>query len=181
MSSIVTRPLPEALASSNEFKALNSKQAANFSARLGYVAEVIDNVRAFLSAGAARTPLHDFLDDLELDATSANVFSTNPEEHQSNYLIHTSWTFECSPERLANEVGRDLLMTRSMRDLVRSTRQEVEAWLADMSNALTLSLSRFYAAPSFCTAVAHLLMIDALMAELLAGLIRLRFNGEIQP
>src|SRR5437868_2793673 len=105
MSTLATRPVPQALALSGEFKGLNSKQVAKFSARLAYVEEVVEGIRAFLSGGTAREPLRDFLDSLELDATSANVFSTNLQEHQSNYLVHSSWTFECSPEKLANEVA----------------------------------------------------------------------------
>ena len=180
MSSLATRPVPQALALSGEFKGLNAKQVANFSARLRYVEEVVDGIRAYLSMAAAREPLSDFLDSLELDATSANVFSTNLEEHQSNYLVHSSWTFECSPERLAKEVAGELLAIRPMQDLVNGTRQEIEGWLADLSNGLTLALSRFYTASSFCAAIAHLLLVDALMAELLAGLIRLRFNAQIR-
>jgi hypothetical protein len=178
--SVATRSVPPALASSNEFEQLNSKQVANFSARLSYVEEVIEGIRVFLSAGEGREPLRDFLDTLELDTTSANVFSTNADEHQSNYLTHSSWTFECAPEELAKEVGRELLGIRATQDLVQATSEETESWLADLSNGLTLAIGRFYAASSFCAAVAHLLLIDALMAELLAGLIRLRFNARIK-
>lgn len=177
---VVTKAVPSVLASSNEFEQLNSKQVTNFSARLAYVEELIENIRTFLSAGEGREPLCDFLDTLELDASSANVFSTNRDEHQSNYLIHSSWTFECSPEELAKEVGPELLAVRTTHDLVQANRGEIESWLAELSNGLALSIGRFYAASSFCGAIANLLLIDALMADLLSGLIRLRLNSQIR-
>jgi len=172
--------LPAALVESDEFRQLNGKQAQNFSARLGYVAEVIATAREFLSGGVENEPLSAFLDGLELDTVSANVFSTHLEEHQQNYLVHSSWTFTCTPEVLFQAVKEvPAVVNPPAINTSIASESAVKQWLRNLIDGMAVALRRFHEAPSFCVAIANLIAVDALLSELLSGLIRSRLNPNL--
>ncbi|MBK6982953.1 MAG: hypothetical protein IPH30_16580 [Betaproteobacteria bacterium] len=180
MSSQSPIEIPDALTLSDEFKRLNSKQVSNFVARLGYVDEVVETLHSFLRGGAADESLREFLDNLELDVFFALVFSSNPEEHQSNYLVHSSWSFECTPQQLAEIVGEDLMTGGAGASKTAfATESELIDWIRDVAKRLELALKHFVGSRVYCSAIAHLMVLDAVLTELLSGLIRARFNPNL--
>jgi hypothetical protein len=178
MATLHERPLPSILTASDEFRALNPTQGKNFIARLRYIDEVVDSIRSFIG-GRSEESMRDFLDNLELDASSAYGFSSNLAEHQSNYLVHSSWTFNCTAAQMAEVAGSELIRNRQIASLASANKVSVCGWLAEVSNALTLALARFYEASTYCVAIAHLIIVDALTAELLAGLTYTRLNSQL--
>lgn len=181
MRSASLQTLPVALVESDEFRQLNEKQTENFSARLGYVGEVIATTREFLSRSGESEMLTDFLDGLELDTVSANVFSTQLDEHQQNYLVHSSWTFNCAPEVLFQAVKEiPTVVNPAAINTSFAGESAVKEWLGNLIDGMAVALGRFHEAPSYCVAIANLIAMDALLSELLSGVIRSRLNPNLQ-
>lgn len=169
--------LPAALVASDEFRHLADHQKRNFSARLNYIAEVVEKIGAWLEG--RQEPLRDFLDDLELDLL-VNIGAPTDGNAQSSWLVHSSWTFGSSASLLREQLGSNAtsLLDQTVPSSCCSP-DELCVWLARRAAGLKSFLENFFAAPSYVKAIAVLLAIDILLVQLLLGTTRARLNASI--
>jgi len=168
------RELPVGLLQVQEFKALTEQETCGFQSRLQLVEECVQEMELWLSgAETGKRSLWDLLNDVELDLS---VSQGVPQQGRgvSNWLIHTSWTFEFTAS-LARELGPDLRRGVD-RDPphVGSEEGVLAQWLRGECASLRAALDGFYTATSPSSAVAHLIAMNSIVSALLFGFCRAR-------
>lgn len=172
--------LPAALVDSDEFRALNLTQISNLEARFRYVQEIIEKIGRWLHQNKPDIPLRSFLDDLELDLAVAQNLPEEDRTQQSAWLIHSSWTFECSVSQMRAQLTSDVVASIERGSpSIDAQASEVRDWLHNQTTALRDLLGRFYCATTFETAIAYHIAIDILLANLLAGTYKARLNTSL--
>jgi len=171
--------IPAPLLLSDDYSSLNSEQKRNFSARMEYVEEI---ARAgFDSANVGDNFLLDCIDNIEVDALAIISAFSNPETSVTPYVVHSSWTFECSRSEMAKMVVLDaekLLMARSFGFSMSIT--EVRDWIQCWARALYLTMKKFVDSVSFTEVIVQLIVADALIALFLTFAAMARLNVELQ-
>jgi hypothetical protein len=172
---IEDRPIPAALSSLVEFKSLNDEQRLDFIARLKYIEETTKKIDEWVSG--AETDLRAFLDRVELDLY-LNQGAPRPDDSPiSSWLVHTSWTFDTAGQKMYRT-----LPTVVAHELDRpqpGLGAEVGAWnvwLAKQNAALRMAVSGFYDATDISGVIAHLIAVDVLLVNILAGVSKLRLH-----
>ncbi len=167
--------LPVALRQSEDFKALTEREVDGLRSRLRFIEDSLDEMELWLSGAETHGgDLRNLLDDIELDLS---ISQSVPEQGRgvSNWLIHTSWTFECGTSCLSAELGHDLRRGLDGNPPgIGSGDEQLELWLRDECSLLREALEGFYAATSARGAVAHLIAINTLVSTLLLGFCRAR-------
>jgi hypothetical protein len=181
MSTDVQQPsLPVALTDSDEFRALKPEQVSNFEARFRYVQEIVEKIERWLSNQQPGVTLRSFLDDLELDLAVNQSLPEEDQTQQSAWLIHSSWTFECSVSQMRAQLTADVVTAIERGPpSVDAQAREVQQWLRDQGVALRHLLERFHSAATFEIAIAHHIAIDILLANLLVGTYKARLNPSL--
>jgi hypothetical protein len=168
--------LPAVLTESEEFSALTAEQRKGLIGRLLDTHELIE-----LSAHGATATQDAFrraLLDIELDALAVTGVGESPDKTVSGWVIHDSWTFECSNSRLADFVNPAVLTAAEASSVtVNSSAEEVSTWLRQWSIALQATFNSLSTASTFCGAIAQLIAIDMLCASLVFRISLLHLSG----
>lgn len=167
--------IPSALLESEDYKELNAKEQFNFVARLRYCDEIA--VKGAEAAAIQDSELLDAIDDIELDALS--IMSLGDIDTQvSPYKIHSSWTFECNRQAMAQLVVADAAKFLGSAPLgMDASSEETKDWLYKWSQAIQSTLKYFAASSSFTEVITHLIVIDALVSSYLVFAATARLNG----
>jgi hypothetical protein len=173
----VADKFPAVLTDSNEFRSLNADQVSSLGARFRHIVEIIENVERWIEGKNADATLRSFLDDLELDLSSVQGWPGDQEKEQSSWLIHSSWTFEASPSAMRRAIPQQIVdALDSQTPGVAATGSEVQAWLRGQVLSLRLVIEQLYTASSFAGAIAALIAVDVLLANMLVGVYKTRLN-----
>jgi primosomal protein N'' len=162
---------------SEEFRALNAVQVSNLEARFRYVQEIVEKIERRLrqQPGVA---LRSFLDDLELDLAVTQNLPEEDQTQQSAWLVHSSWTFECSVSNMRAQLSSGVIAAiESTPPSINARASEVEDWLRDQAAALRQTLGGFHSAVTFEIAIAYHIAIDIVLANLLVGSYKARLNA----
>lgn len=167
----MNRTLPNAFLTANDVQVLTTSQIEAFSKRLDYVAEIAEKILSDLPKAIAKTELEDFLDDLELDV-SVNQTLSQKYGVVTSWNMHHGWTFDISPLELRSELGDDIISAISEQAPKIDCKPEYYIkWLTIQGETLERTLNHFYSTQKFEGAVASILAMDAILANLLSGLI----------
>lgn len=173
------RQLPEALTNSDEFAQLSDIQREAFKARLRYIEEITIKIKEW----NASPSLDDYstLDEIELDLLmNVGVSHVKREKMVSSWVIHSSWTFNTSPNQRAKLVPEELLEEiQAPLPGILAPSSSIRSWLGKQAQALRAALTQFYEADSFKQAVALYLTIDTILAQMLSVCYRCRLNPKI--
>jgi hypothetical protein len=171
--------MPPVLQSSDDFRALNREQQDAFTARLQHCAEIAASISDHLSSSSF--DLLAIIDDSELDALSIMSAANDPAKSVSPYRVHSSWLFECDRNILSSAVHQSTArFLNSPAFLMDSRREELSGWLKDWTAEMQRTFLRFGQAASFSEAVAQLITIDALIANLLVFTAAARLSANNQ-
>jgi hypothetical protein len=166
--------VPDSLLESEDYKTLNTQQQKNFSARLHYCEEVA--AKATCAAKSPDSDLLEAIDEIELDALSILSLG-NVQTQVSPYIIHSSWTFECDREAMAQYIVPDVAkILESTSSSLTIGKKDAKDWLYRWAHTLRLSLSRFGASSSFTESITHLIVIDSLVSSYLVFACGSRLN-----
>lgn len=171
------KPIPTALLSLLEFESLSDSEKANFGFRLDYIAEIADKLKAVPNSEAA--DWKDIVDDIELDVV-VNLGIPRDGSAESSWTVHTSWTFGLRAHNLRTALGGPLI-ARIEKGIPSSASQfaQFPDWLIERGDTLHELLGRLYSAATATGAVALLLAIDVVLAQLLLGAYGARLNEQI--
>ena len=168
--------VPKALDHFDGYQELTDSQKTNFLARLDYVQEIIINIKKWLVDESEWDNLNEFLDDLELDV-AANQNLVNDDDFISNWLIHSTWLDEFEPRQVRAELSPEMLVALEGEQLsMAPSRDAVDGWLDRHQHGLNLALRVFSDARTVPAALSAVLVLNSLLASLLAGLYRLRLR-----
>lgn len=175
VSMLIPRPLRE----SADYEALTAKQREGLRARLLHAHELIDS--AVQAANASGEAQRQAILDLELDAMTIISVVGEPDKTVSAWIVHSSWTFECSDRRLADYIDPAALGAASAPQLsLESSAVDISRWLREWSQAVQNTFRRLSGAKAFCEAIAQLLAIDMLTAALLTSIALLHVSGHLK-
>jgi hypothetical protein len=170
--------IPSSLLESEDYRALNVEQQKNFKAKINYCDEIAE--KGIVAANLDEAELRHAVDDIELDALSIMSGFGNVDTEVSMYKIHSSWTFECKRDEMAQYVGRDtdeFLETPTIG--LAASPSEVKIWMARWGHILGSTIRNFKSASSFTEAVTHLIVMDSLVSFYLVFAARARIGGKI--
>lgn len=171
--------VPRALRESADYGALTAKQREGLTARLLHAHELVD--AAVEAANASGEAQRQAVLDLELDAMTIISVVGEPEKAVSAWLVHSSWTFECSDRRLADYIDPAALRVASAPKLaLEASSDDVSRWLRGWSEALQSTFRKLSAAKTFCEAIAQLVAIDMLTAAMLTSIALLHVSGRLK-
>jgi hypothetical protein len=166
---------PLALTQSDDYRALSPEQRKGLTGRILHAYELVDG--SLLGAKASGGEQKEILPELELDAMTL-IGPRDPEKGVSAYLVHESWTFDCSDCRLADYVDPAVFVAAAALQMtVDASPDQVSAWLRQWSAALQATYDKLSSAKVFCEAIAQLIAIDLLVASLLTKIALLRLSG----
>jgi hypothetical protein len=166
---------PLALTQSDDYRALSPEQRKGLLGRLLHTHELVD--ASLLGAKASGDEQKEILSELELDAMSV-IDLRDPEKGVSAYLVHQSWTFDCSNCRLADYVDPAVFVAvAALQMTVDASPDQVSTWLRQWSAALQATYDRLSRAKVFCEAIAQLIAIDLLVASLLTNIALHHLDG----
>jgi hypothetical protein len=170
--------IPSALLVSEDYRALNVEQQKNFKAKLNYCDEIAE--KGIIAANSGESELQQAVDDIELDALSIMSGFGNVDTEVSMYKIHSSWTFECKRDQMAQYVAPDtdeFLKTPAIE--LTASPSEVKIWMGRWGHILDSTIVNFKSASSFTEAVTHLIVIDSLVSFYLVFAARVRIGSKI--
>ena len=171
---MMNRKLPETLTSSKDFSELTARQKKGFEANLVYIDRIVKDIYEWLANDKPElTPKH-FFDELELDVMTVQSLP-DPDKGVSAWLIHSTWTQDVAPEALGQQLSPEVtLAINSILPNIEATHRDYKNWLQCQGDALKNCLDLFYSATRSNGAMAYLIALDAILANILAGLIRFR-------
>jgi hypothetical protein len=170
--------LPQAVLSSDDYKALNADQRNSLSARIEHCMEIVEAAEdAALKSGIE---LFSTIDDIELDALSIMSTFSDVTTTVSPYRVHSSWLFECDKQAMSRYVDRaaaQFLASASFPFEAAST--ELRSWLQRWAATMRATQGRLRNSASFTEAVVQLVVIDALVAAMLVFAAASRLNAHV--
>jgi len=170
--------LPDALVSGEDYKSLNSEQRRNLAARLDHCKELAAKAADTASSGA--DALLVVIDGLELDAMILMSIDDDAKTTISPWLVHSSWMFECDRRSMIKFVAPGIIDTlQSAPTGFTASNDTAKKWLGDWSKAQHLTLTQLEGSSSFTEAIAHLIVVDALVCSLLVFAAGVRLNANI--
>jgi len=175
---IEEHPVPEPLGALAEFKSLTDEQRVDFLARLRYIEEITRKIDEWVSG--AETDMRAFLDRVELDLYLNQGVPSSGDSPISSWLVHTSWTFDTTAQRMYKT-----LLPEVIAELDRPQPRlgaEVgswNVWVAKQNAGLRLALTAFYDATDITDVIAHLVALDVLLANILAGVSKMRLHPSL--
>lgn len=171
------RPIPSVLTSSDEFRTLNEVQKQNFVSRLRYIEEICLKSHDWLKSRETFESIADFVDHIELDLF-VNLAVGEESRSVSPWLVHSSWTFDSSPQSMLTFLP-ECLVEDSFQIHFRCDESEFLDWLKTRIDCMQLLLDTFYDADSFDCAIGCLIGIDVCISTLLTGVSKQRFNSRL--
>lgn len=170
------RQLPESLTNSFVFSGVSDSERMGFEGRLQYIEEIVQGINDWAAKDNRQSELRHFFDDLELDvATVQSLPDSN--KGVSTWLIHSSWATETDSAELRKQIDKDIVdAINGVLPKVESNSDAYKNWLFGQGAAVATCLDQFYSATVFPNAVANLIAVDALLANIQAGLIRFRLS-----
>jgi len=169
--------LPTALVNSREFSELTAVKQSNFSSRVANLINISRICLGFREDTHEKQSLMQNIDDLALDVSAALSLG-DADRQVSPWLVHSSWTFQCSATEIReclNEV-RDSIKLGFLDLEGQPDRKCISQKIAEFGITLEYLLEKFKICKSFCCAVAILIVIDSTLAALLSYLTIQRVN-----
>lgn len=174
------RPLPDAIASSDDFLRLDEPQQKAFAARLRYIEEIPVKLDDWIGCSVTPDNIKSFIDRIELDLMINLGTPGAAEKCVSPWLLHSSWTFDTSSRAMRRALGDAFLaeLALPLPGLFCSL-IEFGEWLSRLRANLMRSLDAFYDSKSFDSAMAHLIAVDVSLSQMYSGFIAQRLNPHI--
>jgi hypothetical protein len=170
--------LPQAMLSSDDYRALNADQRNSLSVRIEHCMEIAEAAEnAALKSG---TELFSTIDDIELDALSIMSAFSDVTATVSPYRVHSSWLFDCDKQAMSRYVDRaaaQFLASASFPFEAAPT--ELKTWLQRWAATIRATQDRLRNSASFTEAVVQLVVIDALLAAILVFTAASRLNTQV--
>lgn len=173
--------LPAVVLDSDDYKSLSDRAKHEFSARLKYIVEITQKISDLYTQSSNIDDLRHSLDVIELDCMINLSINPEPRDNVSPWLLHKSWTFECSAASLASSI--DAETHRALNDQipdVTAMTSDFLKWTIKRGDLLRSQLKRLMNAQQYCSAIGALICIDALLATLILGLTKSRLNRNIR-
>lgn len=173
---MMERELPKAFTDSRDYSELTAKQKKGLAADLQYIENIVKDIHDWLDTDSLELEPRYFFDELELDILVAHAV---PDEDKgvSPWLIRSAWgrdvPLELLKQQLSAEVG---LAINAAPPKLEDDIQDYKRWLRLQSEALQSSLDLFYAGKTFASTIAYRIALDAILSNILAGLIRFRLT-----
>ena len=161
--------IPEVVLLKDVYIELNIKQRESFANRLNFYLEIANNIQhAKMEYNWSFDSVIDVIDDIELDISSINMSYSELETGLSIYRIHDSWTFDSDVsvlhEQLDNKVKKIIEnVIKNVSDIPFCSVDEMCDWLDQWALLVKRELTAFSEAKSYDVAIAHLLIVHALM------------------
>jgi hypothetical protein len=168
-------PLPKILERFARFREASEIQKKNLKGRFQFIEQITIEISEWLDG--TETDLEAFFDRLELHLAINQGAPCAAESSISNWLIHTSWTFETSPRKMRQELSDDLVNELNRSPLsIDDDVGRLGLWLKRQNSALTTALADFRACKTMDAALANIIAIDVLLLNLQTGISRARLN-----
>ena|ERR1700733_1598609 len=172
--------LPVCITESSDYQALSKEARHEFAARIKYIAEIPQRISELEGMAGIDDWLF-ALDNIELACLVNLSIRSEPKGNVTPWLLHTSWTFECTTRSLATTIGTDFkyLVTHPVPDFD-ATQDEIMAWVKSMKYGLDRELKNFRSAGDFCNAIGALIKIDIILTQLASGFAKTKFNTNLR-
>lgn len=168
--------LPKVLGKFHGFRELSDSKQQAFLQRLRYIQEIPFKLEEW-DVHSSGERLQAIVDRIELDVMINVGLSGDSARCVSPWLIHSSWTAEVNVEQLLHSLPPDLqvVLDRSI-PTCGSQLQELNAWIGETKDLLSLALSGFFRSVSIEECLSNLMVIDTLLLQIYLLLLKLRFR-----
>lgn len=168
--------LPACVTKSPDYQALSAAARHEFAARIKYISEIPQRISELEEMAVIDDWLF-ALDNIELACLVNLSIRSEPKGNVTPWLLHTSWTFECTTRSLAKSIEAEFksLVTLPIPGFD-ATQVEIVAWVSAMKDGLDRELKNFQSALDFSNAVGALIKIDIILTLLIAGFAKAKFN-----
>lgn len=173
--------LPATVHSSNDFKALDERAQQAFITRLKHIAEIGEKIAELNSDSYESEALLYQLEDIELDCFATMSLHSEHKGYVSPWLLHSSWTFECTSKGLFQSI--DSVTLAALKEpgvALEVSTGEFVSWVKVRGELIQTQLRALMNASGFCSAVAAMICIDAILASLIFELTKTRFNATMR-
>jgi len=153
---------------------LSEAHIASLRNRVSYVNEVVQEIEQWTGA---LEPLSSLLDPIEVDLLVILGSAESHDDRDTTYLIHSSWPADCSIAAMFESLPVEVVsvLTRGIGKVL-VMEGEAANWVKSWAGAARIVLDQLVNTDSLDSAMASLLAMDILLANLVAFITAMRLN-----
>ena len=169
------RELPKAFTESRDYCELTARQKRGLVADLVYIERIVEDIRDWLATDPSELEQRYFFDELELDVLVTQAAS-DEDKGVSPWLIRSAWERDGPLEFLRQHLSPEVtLAINAAPPQIEADIRDYKRWLQKQGEALESCLGLFYSSMTLASTIAYRIALDAILTNILAGLIRFRF------
>ncbi|QOT82142.1 hypothetical protein [Cupriavidus basilensis] len=159
--------------------ALSDSHLAALQSRLNYIAEIVDMIAEW--SDARDRSILSLLDDIENDVLVIIGSESKPDEEDSTYIMHCSWTSDASKAGMYESLPKKVaaIMTLGIGKILLPA-ADVEKWVLNWRAAMQELLAAFTRSANLDQAMGRLMGLDIMLTNLLSFIAAMRLNPMIE-